>query len=175
MNAVLIQVRHFTDVVFPWRGGMPTLWSGPLLRWMLHVAFWSLLLVVLWQLNRWSGLDRLLRSPWPILHRVWLPLLAGAIYALSWLGLGLWTALRHAPTADVGLEVASAWTEACHALEENGINVRATPAFLILGSMSPDLRALFESIGAVALPMRSRAISGARAYRFHFLHDRRRC
>ena len=50
--------------------------------------------IVLWQLNRWSGLDRLLRSPWPILHRVWLPLLAGAVYSLGWLGLGLWTSLQ---------------------------------------------------------------------------------
>jgi hypothetical protein len=154
MNAMWMPVRHAADVIFPWRSLRETS-AAPRVRWMLHLAFWSMLLVALWQVNHWIGMDRLVRSPWPILHRVWLPLIAVAVYPLSWLGLALWSALQRAPTADAGPEVASAWTEACLALEQAGIDVRATPAFLVLGPMSADLRALFESLGAAALPRRA--------------------
>jgi hypothetical protein len=156
MNAVWMPIRQVADVVFPWRSMRDTA-ATLLLRWILHLAFWSVMLVALWQLNRLSGLDRLLRSPWPALHRVWLPLLAGAIYSLGWLGFGLWTALQRERAADVRPEVASAWSEACLAMKQAGIDVCATPTFLVLGSISADLQALLESLGAAALPRRAAA------------------
>jgi hypothetical protein len=154
MNAAWIPVRRVADILFPWRGGNRETSAAMLVRWLLHLTFWSMLLVALWQINRWSGLDRLLRSPWPMLHRAWLPLLAVAVYPLGWLGLGLWSALQRAPTAEVEPDVSAAWTEARSALEQAGIDVVATPAFLILGSMSSDLHALLESLGAAALSRR---------------------
>jgi hypothetical protein len=150
-------VRQVVAVVYPWRHDTQETTAVRLLRWSLHLAFWSVLVVLLWQLNRWSGLERLLRSPWPILHRIWLPLLAVAVYPLGWLGLGLWTSLRRAPEPAGWPAVESAWTETRHALDQAGIDVRATPAFVILGPVSPDLRALLESLGAAGLPLRAEA------------------
>jgi hypothetical protein len=157
MDAEWMPVRQVAALVYPWRRETQETVAAQMLRWSLHLAFWGVLLVVLWQLNRWSGLDRLLRSPWPILHRVWLPLLAVALYPLGWLGLGLWTALQRAPTAGAWPELESAWTETLRALDRAGIDVRTAPTFLVLGPVCPDLQALLESLGAAALPLRADA------------------
>lgn len=157
MNAVWMPVRQVAAIVFPWGGSTQETPAAERLRWLLHLALWSAILVVLWQLNRWCGLDRMLRSPWPMLHRVWLPLLAALLYPLGWLGLGLWTATRRPPVAIACPDVESAWTDARHALEQAGIDLAATPAFLILGPLGPDLRTLLESLGAAALPQRPAA------------------
>jgi hypothetical protein len=71
-------------------------WRGfvGFLRWVLHFIFLGLVLAGLWYLNYALGLERALRSPWPFLHKVWLPVLFFLLYILCWLGYALY---RFAP------------------------------------------------------------------------------
>src|ERR1022692_3810931 len=84
-------LRQLAAIVYPWRGDANE--TAPLLRWCLHLLLWTGLLAGLWYLNRWGSVEQALRSPWPMLHRAWLPLGALLVYVLGWLGRGLWLAL----------------------------------------------------------------------------------
>src|SRR4051794_20728690 len=60
------------------------------LRWILHAAVVVLIVLGLWWLNTVYDLDKVLRSPWPLLHKVWLPLLFLLGYGLGWIAWFLW-------------------------------------------------------------------------------------
>jgi hypothetical protein len=151
MDAMWMPIQQLVDIVYPRRPG------GRALRWGLHLAFWSLLIVILWQVNHWGGLERMLRSPWPRLHHVWLPLLAVALYPLGWLGIGLWRSLRLEPVGDVVPQVESTWHALTAALQKIDVDASRAPTFLILGAVSTELRSLLAEQGAKNLPMRGDA------------------
>ena len=44
-------------------------------RWVLHFVMLAVVLGCLWYLNWYFDLEKVLRSPWPTLHRIWLPML----------------------------------------------------------------------------------------------------
>src|SRR5262245_19586689 len=46
-----------------------------ILRWTLHFLLLAAIRVGLWYLNGWLQLDKVLRSPFPVLHAYWLPIL----------------------------------------------------------------------------------------------------
>src|SRR5262245_31865601 len=67
--------------------------SRPWYRYILRaLVFVAVVLLLAW-LNRVLDLDKVLRSPWPVLHKYWLPLLFLLGCALYWLGLWLWRLL----------------------------------------------------------------------------------
>src|SRR5262245_49082264 len=65
--------------------------AARIIAWVLHIAFVVFMVWLLWQLNRSYDLERVLRSPWRVLHRFWLPGLFLLLYAMFWLG---WWVLR---------------------------------------------------------------------------------
>ncbi len=67
-------------------------------RWAVHALVVLAVVAALFWLNHVLDLDRVLRSPWPALHQVWLPLLFLLAYALCWLGWWLLEAARQAET-----------------------------------------------------------------------------
>lgn len=142
-------VRQVAAVAFPWRHE-----SGAVLRWSLHVLFCASVLAGLWYVNRWGGLERVLRSPWPMLHRSWLPLLGMGIYGLAWLSRGLWLSLRRDEPASPWPDLDAAWDDACAALAGAQIDVRKAPLFIVLGPRHDDIDALLTATGAVALSSR---------------------
>src|SRR5271170_6851788 len=87
----------------------------------LHVLIVLAVVVVLFWLNHALDLDRVLRSPWPALHYVWLPLLFLLGYGLFWLGWWLLRLLGAEPEAADFPDVARAWAEAQQALAAEGI------------------------------------------------------
>ena len=127
-------VQQLAGIVYPWRSEAKA--QMPLLRWCLHLVLWTGLLAGLWYLNRWGGLERVLRSPWPMLHRTWLPLLALSIYGLGWLARGLWLALACDPLPTSWPDVDAAWNEVRVALDKTNIDVGRAPLFLILGPLT---------------------------------------
>ncbi|HZZ81209.1 MAG TPA: hypothetical protein VFE62_22085, partial [Gemmataceae bacterium] len=152
MDVLWTPFREVAAVAYP-------VWDdrGTKARWVLHLVFWGVLLTLLWQVNALGGLERVLRSPWPGLHRFWLPLVAVALYPIGWLALGLWTALREKPEAGGWPLIESAWRETTSALEQAGIDAAATPTFLVLGPLTPETRALLTGQGATPLGLRAAA------------------
>lgn len=153
MNAIGTPMRRIADAVYPW----PRADAAPLFRYGLHLAFWSLLLLALWQINRLAGVDHWLRSPWPWLHRVWLPLLAIALYPVGWLARALWSALEPPATSGAWPELEAAWADARRALHDASIDPRATPVFLVLGPVTYELQTHLQALGAAPMPLRPEA------------------
>jgi hypothetical protein len=145
--------RRLSAIVFPWHAENPAL-PGVLL-WLLHLLFWAGLGAVLWQLNRFGGLERWLRSPWPMLHRVWLPMLAAGLYLFCWLSTVLWHALRRTPSAGVWRDVEGPWNEAWQSLKRQNPRVQDLPIFLILAPLTRELQAILTSAGASCVLPRS--------------------
>ena len=56
-------VQHVAAVVYPWRRDAQETSAVQLLRWTLHLTSWAVLLVVLWQVNRWGGREQVERAP----------------------------------------------------------------------------------------------------------------
>src|SRR5437763_15212719 len=101
-----MSTRRLTTIFFPWQAATPGLRD-----WLLHGVVWGGLLLLCWLLNAWAGMERWLHSPWPGLHRAWLPVMGLGVYAMSCLGGRLWQALR-SESATVAFEVEAAWREA---------------------------------------------------------------
>lgn len=120
-------------------------------RWVFHVLLWMTLFAGLYGVNHWGGLERSLRSPWPGLHRIWLPLFALPLYLTGWLGVGLWGSLRRLPTS-AWPEIDAAWADAGRELARAEIDITRTPLFLVLGNMPEALLEAFESQGLASMP-----------------------
>jgi IcmF-related N-terminal domain len=152
LSMCLSPVRELAAIAYPWRDDGK---RSAALRWGLHLLLGSALLAGLWYLNRWGGLERVLRSPWPALHRTWLPLLGLLTYLLGWLSRGLWLSLQRDPLPSVWPDLNIAWQEARVGLKQANIDVETTPLFLILGPLTPDLRALLQAVGAAGVSQRA--------------------
>jgi hypothetical protein len=114
---------------------------------VLHVVFLIAMVLVLWYVNRAYGLGRVLRSRWPALHAVWLPLLFLLVYALGWLGWWLWRLLGPDRGSGDFPDIDADWAEAVAALDQAGAGLTEVPVFLLLGG-PPDLtQALFAGAG----------------------------
>jgi hypothetical protein len=128
-------------------------WASRLL-WALHVVVVLAILVGLWYINYYYDLERVLRSPWPILHKVWLPLLFLLAYLLAWLGWWLWQLLG--PDRDTGEfpDIDEAWRAAQRGLARAGIEPSEVPLFLVLGQPGASAENLFAA-AHMTLPVRS--------------------
>ena len=125
------------------------------LWWLLHVAIVVVVVLALWYVNLLYDLDKVLRSPWPWLHKFWLPLLFLLGYALCWLGWYLWKMLGPEHETESYPDIDEAWAEAVYALKEAGIEIEQTPLVLILGRPSGTVDDLFF---ASQLPLQVRTV-----------------
>jgi hypothetical protein len=118
----------------------------PLVWQTLHVLILAGMLILMWWLNRASpqignNLQRV-----PVAYRnFFLPVLFLLVYGLSWLGYWLWRLLGEEEEAAEFPDVDTAWTEAVHRLEANGIRLEDAPLFLILGKPAAGEDALFQA------------------------------
>src|SRR5215831_19098519 len=87
-------IRYTIGLILPvfsqareYRGAMASL------RWVLHIILVAAILVGLYFLNRFSGLEGLVFSSHPVLRSCWLPIFFLLIYVLGWLGWWLWKLL----------------------------------------------------------------------------------
>ena len=117
---------------------------NPVVRWVLHLAVLSLVLIGLWLLNRWLDLGRLLVPPHPSLRDLWLPSLFLLVYVLSWLGWWLWAQLGPEQESPVFPDIDRAWDEAVRALDQANIDLTEAPLFLVLGRPRGTDEALFQ-------------------------------
>ncbi len=115
----------------------------PILQWFLRLLILSLILVGLWLLNRYLGLDRYVRAPRNFLRQLWLPLLFLLFYILCWLGWSLWKLVGPDQLTSSFPDIDQAWDEAVVALGQGGIELNEAPLFLILGRPRGGEKSLF--------------------------------
>jgi hypothetical protein len=122
----------------------PSRWRR-ILKQCLHVAAVALAALGLAWLNQAWGLDRLLNSRWEAVRAVWLPLVFLLVYVLAWLS---WWAIRQLGPDRLGGEfpdLDQAWGEARQLLADNGIDLRTTPVFLVIGEPQGGTELLFAA------------------------------
>lgn len=139
-------------LMFPMVSGGRTAWdaSGAASRWASRGAIGSVLLLLLWMLNRstWLGLLNIIKVP-PPLNVLFLPALAICLYGMLWFGWWLWQILNleiEPPTSEFP-DIDRAWAEATTALDKAGIRLDQTPLFLVLGWTSGAEESLFQAAG----------------------------
>ncbi len=116
-------------------------------RWTLHVLCLVGVLAGLAVLNRLFGLETVVRSPWPALRALWLPLLFLLVYALAWFAWWLRKLLTMPRQDSPHPDIDAAWNEALAALDQAGIALDRTPLFLILGRTAAPESCLLNSTG----------------------------
>jgi hypothetical protein len=127
----------------------------PWLRWTLHFLLLSVVLVALGFANYYFDLEVILQSPWPLLRKIWLPLVFLLLYGLAWSGWWLWLQLRPEPVSSAFPDIDAAWREARQALDREGIDPTEVPLFLVLGEPEGGSESLFT---ASRIPFRVRHV-----------------
>ncbi len=145
-NALAQFGRRLMGMIFPMfrRAGsvrMPKARFG----WFWRTLLLVLILVGLWFLNYFLGLERYVRAPLHVLRQFWLPLLFVLIYILFWLGGSLWKLLGPDQIENQFPDIDTAWTEAVDALAQAGINLSEAPLYLILGQPMGGEKSLFNA------------------------------
>ncbi|MFO0969511.1 MAG: type VI secretion protein IcmF/TssM N-terminal domain-containing protein [Gemmataceae bacterium] len=105
----------------------------PVLRWGLHVLSLALVLAGLWYINWHFDLGKAVRSPFPQLHGIWLPLLFLLAYAALGVAAWLWRMLGPERPSVEYPDIDAAWTEALRALRQANLDATEPPLFLVLG------------------------------------------
>ncbi len=102
-------------------------------RWVLHFLILGLVLFLLYWVNRWLQLERVLRSDWPVLHAYWLPILFLLLYLMGWLGWWIWELTGPEKLAHEFPDIDHAWKDGLCAVAEAGVDIRKAPLFLVVG------------------------------------------
>src|SRR6516225_414916 len=105
---------------------------GARFGWVVRIAAFIGVLVLLWWLNVRFELGRLLGNAPPALRDFWLPILFVLVVAISWLGWWLWLLVTGTEESEFP-DIDAAWTEAIRGLYQGGIDPTDVPLFLVLG------------------------------------------
>jgi hypothetical protein len=112
---------------------------------VLNVVILVVGLVGLYLLADYLGLERLLRTRWLGLHRVWLPLCFLVGYLLFWLFWGLWRLLGPDRQPGEFDDIERAWSGAMRELSRAGIALTDVPVYLVLGRPAGGLESFFAA------------------------------
>lgn len=137
----------FQFLALPWTKLRGSRHFSTIMRWTLHIVGLMLVLVTLALMNHVLDLEKVLRVPVPTLRKIWLPLLFSLVYLLAWQGWRLWQLVREGAEPSAFPDLDDAWKEATGRLEQSGIDVSATPLFLILGRPAGREVNLFNASG----------------------------
>jgi hypothetical protein len=127
-------------------------------RWLVHFLIVIGILVGLYFLNSALQLEQVLRSPFPTLHRYWLPLLFLILYVMAWLGWWLWELTGPDKVVGDYPEINLAWAEVMHAVAAAGVDMREVPLFLVLGRPGGAEDAVFDAAGLPWRPVPPRRV-----------------
>ncbi len=115
---------------------------------VLLILVLFLLVAVLWVLywlNDYFDLPRILGGPLPWLRPFWLPILVLLVIGTFIFAIRLWRLLGPEKEANAFPELDAAWMEAESALVQAGINLREVPLFLMLGKPIGAVDAIFSA------------------------------
>ena len=123
------------------------------LRWGLHLLLLGLVLYGLWYLqSRWSWLNNFLQKKTPPdVLPFWLDLVFLVLYALCWVGYGLYQLFAADEESSEFPDLERSWKTAVSELERFGIRINdseaAPPVFFVLGKPVGGTDALFRASG----------------------------
>jgi hypothetical protein len=100
--------------------------------WCLHVVLVIAVAIGLYVLNQRYHLESELLSPFPRLHRYWLPLLFLLVYVGGWLAWWFFLLLTD-PRDGRYPDIDAAWAAGLRALDAAGIDIREAPLFVVIG------------------------------------------
>jgi hypothetical protein len=106
---------------------------------LLGLFFW-----LLFYLNDYFDLPRVLGGPLPWLRPFWLPLLVVLFVGTFYLAIRLWGLLGPEKDTNAFPELTAAWMEVEGALIQAGIRLREAPLFFVLGKPNGAVDALFS-------------------------------
>jgi hypothetical protein len=118
---------------------------GKAVYWTLHIILLIAVLIALYWLNDYLGLDEKLKvsERWWFLRHLWLPILFMLIYVLGWLGWWLWKLLGPEEESAEFPDIDAAWDEAVYTLNQAGIDLTEAPLFVVLGRTAEPEESLF--------------------------------
>jgi hypothetical protein len=151
MSAILAKIASVVGLVFPFFAKAAkhrTTWSA--LRWILHVIIIAAILVGLFFLNKYLGLEGIVKSDIGVLRNGFLPILFLLAYVLGWLGWWLWKLLLPGDDESAFPDIDQAWDRIIEALGKSGIGLGDAPLFLVIGRPARSEEALFQ---ASAIPL----------------------
>jgi hypothetical protein len=97
-------------------------------------------------INYALDLDRIVQAPFPILRKLWLPILFVLIWVLCWLAWWLWQLLSTEDEGALFPDIEAAWNEGLAMLKEAGIGISEAPLFLLLGRPLQEDALIFETL-----------------------------
>ncbi len=106
---------------------------------LLALFFW-----LLYFLNDYFDLPRVLGGPLPWLRRFWLPILVVLFVGTFYLAIRLWGLLGPEKDTNAFPDLEFSWLEVQAALAQAGINLREAPLFLMLGKPNGAVDAIFS-------------------------------
>lgn len=119
--------------------------AGSSTVWVLHGLLVAGVLIGLWWLNGWLGMDQVVHAPSRILRQLWLP----AVFAFGYASLAAaYATLRVITEPDAASpypELDRAWSQASEALERSGIDHHEKALVLVLGQPSETAFELIEA------------------------------
>ena len=121
--------------------------------WTVHLLIVALILVGLHFLNQALHIDTAIPHRSRFLAENWLPILFLMVYVLAWLGWWLWKLLVTDDSYAEFPDITEAWEDAMQALQQQRIDLRELPLFLLVGRTEGSMEALFK---ASRLPLEGR-------------------
>jgi len=118
-----------------------------IVRCIVHALAIAAIVAALAWVNYFFELDTYLRTPWPILRLVWLPLLFLLCYALLWLGWYVCRAIASDGEPSPFPEIERAWQSAINDARQAGIDVARTPLYLLVGRPRGRMHDLIHAAG----------------------------
>jgi hypothetical protein len=112
---------------------------------LFNVLFVLVGVLGLWLVSRATHHDRVLRTHWLGLQRVWLPLCFLVGYALFWLFWWLWRLLGPDRQAGEFDDIERSWSAALAELNRAGITLADVPVYLVLGRPAGQLESFFAA------------------------------
>ncbi|QDU93849.1 type VI secretion protein IcmF/TssM N-terminal domain-containing protein [Lignipirellula cremea] len=119
--------------------------AGKWLRWVAHIVLVAAILVGLGYLNYILELEKVLRTPLPLLRQVWLPLLFAMIYGLALWAWRLWKTASASGDPSPFPEIDRVWAAAVESLERSGVDLQQAPLYLMFGRPQETSQRLYHS------------------------------
>lgn len=113
----------------------------------IHAAAMAALMAALMAIQWWFQLETFVRSSLTLVRLLWLPLVGGLLYAITWSTWLIARALRSSQDCPLFDVTARSLRGGLDRLQQAGIDVSQSPLYLVLGSPAGGVRDFFAAAG----------------------------
>lgn len=117
------------------------------LKFLVHCIILAVIVYGLWLLNKHPFIQNLLKSKATnAIRDIYLPLIFGLIYAITWLGYFWWKLFNRGDAAEFP-DIETAWEDAIRKLAQGGYKLGDAPLYVVLGKPTSGDDSLFLASG----------------------------